>query len=72
MNLNLNQRRRVGDEDRTLCGDIMYVKDSGEPARRLCGGCSSLVDVTDESDRIIGSRMQQPEGCGDLLERSAP
>jgi hypothetical protein len=47
------------------CGDVMYYHADGSPSRRLCGGCSALVDVVDDDDRITGSRLARPEGCGD-------
>ncbi len=56
--------RHIGDGGEIRCGDVMHGV-----SRRLCGGCSRLVDVVETDDRIVGSRMARPEGCGEVLER---
>jgi hypothetical protein len=63
--------RNMWDDGVVLCGDVMHRRADGSVSRRLCGGCSALVDVIDADDRIVGSRMANPDGCRDVLERSA-
>jgi hypothetical protein len=52
--------RRVGDDGRTECGDILR-----EPplpfARRLCGDCATRWSETGGTE---------PTGCGEVLERA--
>lgn len=58
-------QRRIGDGGIVRCGDLMGIDDG----RRLCGGCSRSVWVTGDDGRFVGTRMANPDGCGDLLER---
>lgn len=60
--------RNLWDDGRVECGDIMHRHADGHVSRRLCGGCSALVDTVDDDDRIVGNRMARPEGCSDVLE----
>jgi len=66
--------RRVGDDGETRCGDVLHYgsdadgRPTGIPSLRLCGRCSSSVDVLDSDERIIGTRMLHPDGCGNHIE----